>query len=146
MAWNYSFISKLQPLHHWSLRMDKYFHPILYNGCNHLYMLGLKLIHFSKGAPDIFHFHMSFLHAFSMQCKGFEYIYICHIDIWYENTFYVTKFDSCEASSSNVNFGNADDYRLNWRVINDRKYTSGGASYHNETRDLSYWQKRAIPA
>ena len=29
--------------------MDKYFHSILYNGCNYLSMLGLKLMHVSKG-------------------------------------------------------------------------------------------------
>ena len=28
--------------------MDKLFHPVLYNGCNYLSMLGLKLIHVSK--------------------------------------------------------------------------------------------------
>ena len=28
--------------------MDKYFHPTLYNGCNYLSMLGLKLIHVRK--------------------------------------------------------------------------------------------------
>ena len=39
-------------LHHWSLRMDKEFHPTLYNGCNYLTMLGFMLNHFNKGAPD----------------------------------------------------------------------------------------------
>ena len=31
--------------------MDKQFHPTVYNGCNYLYMLGLKLNHISKNAP-----------------------------------------------------------------------------------------------
>ena len=53
MAWNYSFIPKLQQLHNWSLRMYKQFHATLYNGCNYLSMLGLKLIDVSKRGPDI---------------------------------------------------------------------------------------------
>ena len=48
MGWNYLSIPKLQRLHRWSLGMDKYFHPTLYNGCNYLSMLGLKLNHVSK--------------------------------------------------------------------------------------------------
>ena len=48
MRWNYFSISKLQWLHHWSLGMDKQFHLKLYNGCNYLSMLGLKLNHVSK--------------------------------------------------------------------------------------------------
>ena len=47
MRWNYLSIPKLQRLHRWSLGMDK-FHPIHYNGCNYLSMLGLKLNHVSK--------------------------------------------------------------------------------------------------
>ena len=35
----------------WSLGMDKWFHPILYYGCNYLSMLGLKLNHVSKRGP-----------------------------------------------------------------------------------------------
>ena len=41
---NYSSIPKLQWCNHWSLRMDKSFHPTLYNEWNHISMLGLKLI------------------------------------------------------------------------------------------------------
>ena len=48
MGWNYLSIPKLQRLHRWSLGMDKQFHPIFYNGCNYLSMLGLKLNHVSK--------------------------------------------------------------------------------------------------
>ena len=48
MRWNYLSIPKLQRLHRWSLGMDKYFHPILYNGCDYISMLGLKLNHVSK--------------------------------------------------------------------------------------------------
>ena len=48
MGWNYLSIPKLQRLHRWSLGMDKQFHPIFYNGCNYLSMLGLKLNHASK--------------------------------------------------------------------------------------------------
>ena len=32
--------------------MDELFHPTLYNGCNYLSMLGLKLIHVSKSGPS----------------------------------------------------------------------------------------------
>ena len=42
---------KLQWLYHWSLGMDKQFHPTFYNGCNYLSMLGLKLNHVSKRGP-----------------------------------------------------------------------------------------------
>ena len=48
MGWNHLSIPKLQRLHRWSLGMDKQFHPTLYNGCNYLSMLGLKLNHVSK--------------------------------------------------------------------------------------------------
>ena len=51
MRWNYLFFSKLQRLHCWSLGMDKKFHLTLYNGCNYLSMLGLKLNHISKRGP-----------------------------------------------------------------------------------------------
>ena len=51
MGWNYLSIPKLQWLHRWSLGMDKLFHPIHYNGCNYLCMLGLKLNHVSKRSP-----------------------------------------------------------------------------------------------
>ena len=34
----------------WGLGMDKKFHPTLYNWCNHLFMLGLK-IHIDKTGP-----------------------------------------------------------------------------------------------
>ena len=43
MGWNYLSIPKLQRCNRWSLEMDT-----LYNGCNYLSMLGLKLIHVSK--------------------------------------------------------------------------------------------------
>ena len=33
---------KLQWLHHWSLRLDKWFHPTLYWACDYISMLGLK--------------------------------------------------------------------------------------------------------
>ena len=51
MGWNYLSISKLQRLHCWSLGMDKLFHPTVYNGCNYLSMLGLKLNQVSKRGP-----------------------------------------------------------------------------------------------
>ena len=46
-------IPKLQRLCRWSLGMDKYFHPTHYWTCDYLSMLGLKLIHVSKGAPGL---------------------------------------------------------------------------------------------
>ena len=45
MGWNYLSTPKLQRLHHWSLGMDMQFHPTFYNGCNCLFMPGLKLKH-----------------------------------------------------------------------------------------------------
>ena len=41
----------IQPLHRWSLGMDKWFLLTFYNGCDYLSMLGLKLIHVRKRAP-----------------------------------------------------------------------------------------------
>ena len=43
---NYLSIPKLR-----SLGMDKYFHPTLYNGCDYLPVLGLKLNHVGKRGP-----------------------------------------------------------------------------------------------
>ena len=52
MGWNYLSIPKLQRLHGWNLRMDKWFHPTLYTGCNYLFMLGLKLNHVGNRGPS----------------------------------------------------------------------------------------------
>ena len=49
MGWNHLSIHKLQRCNHWSLGMDKLFHPAFYNWCNYISMLGSKLIHVSKG-------------------------------------------------------------------------------------------------
>ena len=43
MKWNYLFIPKLQQRSCWSLGVDKKFHLTLYDRCNYLSMLGLKL-------------------------------------------------------------------------------------------------------
>ena len=51
VKWNYLSISILQRLHRWSLRTDALICLTLYNGCNYLSMLRLKLIHVSKKAP-----------------------------------------------------------------------------------------------
>ena len=51
MGWNYLSIPKLQHCNRWGLGMDKLFHRTLYDGCNYLSMLGLKLIHVSKRGP-----------------------------------------------------------------------------------------------
>ena len=48
VGWNYLSISKLQWLHHWSLGKEKKFHLTLYDGCNYIFILWLKLIHASK--------------------------------------------------------------------------------------------------
>ena len=40
--------STVQPL---KFGMDKQFHPTLYNGCNYLSMLGIKLNHASERGP-----------------------------------------------------------------------------------------------
>ena len=47
----WSFLWSKNRLHHWSLGMDKYFHPTHYNRSNYLSMLGLKLIYVSKKTP-----------------------------------------------------------------------------------------------
>ena len=41
------------PFPNWTVKptMDTLFYPTLYNGCNYLSMLGLKLNHVSKGGP-----------------------------------------------------------------------------------------------
>ena len=43
--------SQIQRLHLWSLGMDKWFHLTIYNGCNYLSILGLKLNHVSEKGP-----------------------------------------------------------------------------------------------
>ena len=48
---NYLSIPKLQRQRRWSLRRDEYFYLTFYNGCNYLYMLGLKSMHVSKRGP-----------------------------------------------------------------------------------------------
>ena len=48
MGWNYLSIPKLQRCNRWSLGMDMQFHLTLYQACNYLSMLGLKLNHVSK--------------------------------------------------------------------------------------------------
>ena len=48
MGWNYLSIPKLQWLHHWSLGMDKWFHPTHFSGCDYPSMMGLKLNYVSK--------------------------------------------------------------------------------------------------
>ena len=47
-GWNYSSIPQPQRLYHWSLRMDKWFHPTLYWTRDYLSMLGLRLMLVSK--------------------------------------------------------------------------------------------------
>ena len=51
VGWNHLSIPKLHRLHRWSLGMDKLFHPTLYQACNYLSELGLKLNHVSKRVP-----------------------------------------------------------------------------------------------
>ena len=52
----------------WSLGMDKQFHPTLYNGCNYLFMLGLKLM---KRAPGVF------LWVQHLTCSNIVMIILC---------------------------------------------------------------------
>ena len=54
--------SKLKRLHHWSLGMDKWFDPTLYNERNYLSVLVLKQIHFSKRDPRWS--RVNFIHLF----------------------------------------------------------------------------------
>ena len=49
MGWKYLSVPKLQRCSRWGLGMDKSFHPTHYDGWNYLSMLGLRLIHVSKG-------------------------------------------------------------------------------------------------
>ena len=37
----------------WSLGMNKWFHPTLFNQCNYISMLGFKLIHLNKRGPRL---------------------------------------------------------------------------------------------
>ena len=50
--WNFLFILKLQRLPNWRLGMDKSFHPTLYNKCNYVSVVELKLSHVSKISPS----------------------------------------------------------------------------------------------
>ena len=59
MVWNYLSIPKLQRLHRWSLRMDKYFHPTLNWASDCLHMLGLKLNNVSKKGYWLFNIWMT---------------------------------------------------------------------------------------
>ena len=45
MEWNYLYIPKLQQRNRWILGIDKQFHLTLYQACDYLSMLGLKLNH-----------------------------------------------------------------------------------------------------
>ena len=51
MGCNYLSLPKHQRCNRWSLEMDKWFHPTLYNGCNHLSLPGLKWIHVNERDP-----------------------------------------------------------------------------------------------
>ena len=53
MVWNYLSIPKLQRYNCWNLGMDRSLHPTIYNWCNYLSMMGLKLNHVSKWAPGV---------------------------------------------------------------------------------------------
>ena len=50
--WNYLTIPKRQRLYRWISGIDNLFHSTLHNKCNHLSMLGYKLIHVSKRGPS----------------------------------------------------------------------------------------------
>ena len=52
VVWNYLSISKLQQLHRWSVKMDKWFYPTLDSECYYLSMQGLKLNHVSNALSD----------------------------------------------------------------------------------------------
>ena len=69
MRWNHLSISKLQRLHRWNLRMDKYYNPTHYNGCNYLTILGLKLIHVSKRASWRCNFKMTLLNQLVVRLR-----------------------------------------------------------------------------
>ena len=52
-GWNYLSIPKFQRLYRWGFGMDKKFNPTIYNGCDYLSMLRLKLNHVSKKEPQV---------------------------------------------------------------------------------------------
>ena len=52
MGWNNLLIPKLQWLDGLIVGMDKKFNPTLYNGCNYVSMLWLKLNRVSKSLPS----------------------------------------------------------------------------------------------
>ena len=60
VGWNYLSI----PKHCWSLGMDKWFHPTLYNGCNFLKMghvFRVKLLHSRIHLPWSYTYQLAFL-------------------------------------------------------------------------------------
>ena len=67
MGWNYLFIPKVQRCRNrWSLGMDMYFHHILYQACDYLFILGLKLDHINKSG------HCNLWYWIQFQCTPIE--------------------------------------------------------------------------
>ena len=78
MEWNYLSIPKLQRYNRWSLWMDKWFHPTLYQACNYLSMLGLKLNHVSKRGHTSWTRQLIFLPDFK-DCLGISQVTLLRI-------------------------------------------------------------------
>ena len=65
VRWDYYSITKLQQLRRWSLGMDKYCHRILYNVCNYVSVLGLKLTPASKMKKAV----LTRIYVYQYECK-----------------------------------------------------------------------------
>ena len=65
--------------------MDKWFHPTLYNGCNYLSMLGLKLNHVSKRGPWV-----DSCYSITHTLQGLKCTYISW-DIMYIHLYFCTQ-------------------------------------------------------
>ena len=137
--------------------MDKWFHTTLYNGCNYLSMLGLKLIQVSKRAPwglvqiisHSFYVHIWWL-IFIFLTSLFSLI-LNPLCIWYWkkklHKYQVARFDGRINKTSPVAY---HDFSLVFTSylqteIKGKKYLcsnnkSTGPSQHNDTDFLLVWE------
>ena len=103
-------VPKLLWLH--KFRMDKWFHPAFYNGCNYLSMLGLKLNHVSKRAPGALHHIMlcdhstywQFVAAYALVLTEGRYeefrFFFCHH--WFQMIHFVDQMASWQLKSEQI--------------------------------------------
>ena len=85
----YLSIPKLQRCNRWRLGREMWFHPILYNGCSYLSMLGLKLIHVSKGCFIIFQPSVYLANGMQWDAMNLNMPYICAWYLFFNSIKYV---------------------------------------------------------